>query len=332
MSKYFKIRKEEDDYLEFELANVNISMANAIRRIVLSEIQMVAIDEQKIKIIENTCPLHNEFIAHRMSLIPIRQDLKNVDQLQCYVSQEKTMDKPIENGQLNIMEITTRNVQIYDRSENKWLDSNSVFDGVYLITKLNLNQKFLAHFTLSKGTAKDHARWQSVHSIAYRYKVQADKKPGQAYDTISLEEEKNWIQRSDSEDPQAFIFFMESLGKKEPKSIILESLEILKTKCTTFLDWIKREKSEFGWNQMLELEYEGEMHTLGNLISTIGLEQIGDQDFIGYRIVHPMLNKFILRMKLDGDKDKEEHIEKLQEIVGSIIDQINTLMDEWSRM
>ncbi len=331
MAKYFTIRKDEEEYLEFELANVNISLANAIRRIVLSEVETIAIDEKNIKITENTCPLHNEYIIHRLSLVPIRQSITNIDNLEFYIAKQNTKDIPIENEQSNILEVTTDNIQVYDKSTEKFLDPRLIFDGIFLITKLNLRQKILGSFTLSKGMAKEHSRWQCVNTIAYRYKVKADSKSGQEYDKITLEEERDYPVRVGTDEPQAFIFYLESLGKMETKLIIQKALEILMIKCQTFVDYINSNKKDLIWHKssMLELEYEGEMHTLGNLISTIGLEMLGQEDFIGYRIVHPMLNKFVLRMKLADNDNKDNHIDKLLQISNGIISLVQKLMNEW---
>ncbi len=333
MAKHFTIRKQEDDYLEFELSNVNTSMANAIRRLVLSEVEVYGIDEKNIQITENTCPLHNEYVSHRISLIPIRQNIKvDFNDLEFYIAKRHTKDIPIENEQLIILEVTTEHVQVFDKKSESWLDPNTIFDGVYLITKLNLKQKILGKFTVSSGVAKDHSRWQCVNTIAYRYKTKADLKSGQEYDKITLDEEhNNWLRRGDSEEPLAFIFYLEPNGKMSGSLIINRALEILKEKCETFVEYINKNRHEIAWHKsnMIEMEYEGEMHTLGNLISTIGLELLGEQDFIGYRIVHPMLNKFILRMKLDNVNDRERHIDSLVGLTTSIIGKIDELMKEW---
>lgn len=63
----------------FSITGVHSSLANAIRRICLSSIPVVGFDdvykddpeENNIKIYKNISSLHNEFIAHRLSLIPI---------------------------------------------------------------------------------------------------------------------------------------------------------------------------------------------------------------------------------------------------------------------
>ena len=53
------------------LNNINVSIANALRRVIISQIPTIVIDTVCIK--ENNSGLCDEMIAHRLGLIPLRK-------------------------------------------------------------------------------------------------------------------------------------------------------------------------------------------------------------------------------------------------------------------
>ena len=62
--------------LKFELTNTELSVANALRRIIIAEVSTMAIDLVQVR--ENTSVLNDEFIAHRIGLVPLVSE--SVDQ------------------------------------------------------------------------------------------------------------------------------------------------------------------------------------------------------------------------------------------------------------
>ncbi len=68
-SPSIKMIKAGKHSVEFELLNTDLSIANSLRRIMISEVPTMTIDLVELR--ENTSALHDEFIAHRLGLIPL---------------------------------------------------------------------------------------------------------------------------------------------------------------------------------------------------------------------------------------------------------------------
>lgn len=64
-----EILELKEDSITFVLSKTDTSIANALRRIMISEVPTMAIDLVEIE--NNTSVLHDEFIAHRLGLIPL---------------------------------------------------------------------------------------------------------------------------------------------------------------------------------------------------------------------------------------------------------------------
>lgn len=64
-----EILELKEDSIVFVLSKTDTSMANALRRIMISEVPTMAIDLVEIE--NNTTVLLDEFIAHRLGLIPL---------------------------------------------------------------------------------------------------------------------------------------------------------------------------------------------------------------------------------------------------------------------
>jgi len=64
--------RNDEDGLEFDLIGVYPAIANAFRRLMLSDVPSMAIE--KVYIYNNTSIIQDEVLAHRMGLLPLRAD------------------------------------------------------------------------------------------------------------------------------------------------------------------------------------------------------------------------------------------------------------------
>jgi len=159
---------EQDEHdLIFTIEGISIEMANAIRRIILREIPVMAIDE--VIILKNDSPLYDEVIAHRLGLIPLVTDLDAYN-----------LPSACECGgfgcplcQVSLtLEISndTNNPMIIYSNDLKTNDPKIVpVDPNIPIVKIDKNDKVILEAYAILGTAKDHVKWQAVSSIFYRF-------------------------------------------------------------------------------------------------------------------------------------------------------------------
>jgi DNA-directed RNA polymerase I and III subunit RPAC1 len=63
--------------MEFDLVGVDASIANAFRRILISEVPTIAIET--VFVMNNTSIIHDEILSQRLGLIPIKVDPQHFD-------------------------------------------------------------------------------------------------------------------------------------------------------------------------------------------------------------------------------------------------------------
>jgi hypothetical protein len=164
---------------------VDLSVVNSIRRIILAEVPTVAFafdtydqEDKHINVKVNTGVLHNEFLSHRISLIPLYftlEEIENFDQ-----DQYKFIIAKKNTGMESVF-VTTKDIEIYE-GDKKLPESfrEHVFPccpitGDYiLITKLRpnlynneLGEEINIEAKASIGVAAKHARWCAVNQCSF---------------------------------------------------------------------------------------------------------------------------------------------------------------------
>lgn len=70
-----KLLDKSEDKIKFLVSGIDFSFANLIRRSIMDEIPVMAIDE--VTFHKNSSALYDEIIAHRLGLLPLSTDLKS---------------------------------------------------------------------------------------------------------------------------------------------------------------------------------------------------------------------------------------------------------------
>ena len=162
-----KILKSEQDSIEFQLTNADLSFANSLRRIIISEVPTMAID--MVQVTENTSPLFDEFVVHRLGLIPLKsEDIDNYNfplNCSCKEGCEKCkvdydiMVKCDENCKGDTLDVTDEDI-IPKKKDIKVVPVK--YDDPIVITKLKKGQSINMTLTAKKGIGKMHAKWSPV--------------------------------------------------------------------------------------------------------------------------------------------------------------------------
>jgi len=117
-----------EDVYHFTLSNVDVSLANAIRRVILSEIPTVVFQTHSQEsnhciITENTSRLHNEILKQRLGCIPIhmKEDLFTKEKEDFVLPDKYIMELDVTNNTDNILYVTTEDFKIKNKKTGKYM-------------------------------------------------------------------------------------------------------------------------------------------------------------------------------------------------------------------
>ena len=119
---------EDHDLLSFTLSNINVSLANAIRRTILNDIPTVVLgtdiyQDNKCQIKTNTCRLHNELVKQRLSSIPVH--ISDDNEMESF-PQEYILVVDVKNDTDSMMVVTTEDFKIKQKDGDKFMSIDEV--------------------------------------------------------------------------------------------------------------------------------------------------------------------------------------------------------------
>lgn len=135
-----KILKDEPFLFEFELEDINVGMANGIRRFAMNRVKTFAIDE--VTFYENSSNMWDEYIAHRIGLIPIKSSGKHSENEEVLFSLEEEGPKTVYSGSLKSndkdVKVANEKIPIVKLNENERLK----LDGKAVLRNALVHAKF----------------------------------------------------------------------------------------------------------------------------------------------------------------------------------------------
>lgn len=230
------IRKAGKDDVDFILSDVDLAMANSLRRVMIAEIPTLAIDLVEIQI--NTSVLADEFIAHRLGLVPLESEdidkLKYTRDCTC----EDHCDKCSVTLELKANCETDETMNVYSShfiitSGNSSLNlghpviRDPMKKGI-LICKLKKHQQLHVRCIAKKGISKEHAKWSPCAAIGFEYDPYNKLKHTDYWYEESVEKEWPQSANADWEEPPIPGEKFDYNAKPEKFYINLETTGVLK--------------------------------------------------------------------------------------------------------
>lgn len=328
------ISNVKDDELNFTLSNVNVSIANSLRRIILSEIPMIVFkvspnDKNKCNIITNNSGLNNEIVKHRLSCIPV-----HIKDVQEFPYKNYTVEVNVSNNTDTTIYVTTKDFVIKDLTTGKILPQDRIrevfppddytgdfIDFVRLKPRVAEEiQPKTIHLSceFDIGTSKEDGAFNAVSNCSYRNTIdisaqeaklqqlkQKWKDEGKNEKEILFESE-NWkllegkrIFKKDS-----FDFIVESIGVYTNAEIIILSCKIMIDKLKSLEELIDKDElliklAESTMKNSYDIILENEDYTIGKVIEyllNVKFYENGMLTFCGFKMLHPHDTYSIIRI------------------------------------
>lgn len=326
--------------LEFTLNNVNVSIANSLRRIILSHIPVYVMrtspyEKNDADIIKNTTRFNNEILKQRLSCIPLHIN----DSKFPYETFEIEINKKNTSG--NIEYITTEDFKVKNILNNEYITKEDK-DKIFPPNKYTKNYIDFARLRpaisdeipgeelkltckISKSNAGEDGMFNAVSTCSYSNtmddsKAQAEwnkleKSYASEHDDVEIKRlYENYMLLNAKRHfiPNSFDFIIESIGIYDNYKLVLLGCDELIKKFTFVVKQIDDDSIEINQSpntndNSFDIKLENEDYTIGKVIEYILYTKYYEDsknkkiDYCGFIKQHPHDSYSIIRIIYEND-------------------------------
>ena len=312
MSLIEKKEKFNDDHIKFEINSneiIKVSVVNALRRVMLTNIPMYGILRDNIDFVENTSLFDNDYLGHRLTFIPLINTLE-VDYEKVILSINKVNDS---HEQMDVY------LSDFEVNNDLKIEDIAKYPAM-LLTVLNPGQKLECSMKLTNGTCKEHgSSFSTVSTAVYYFK----------HDETSEDPQKERKFKKDKKgNVKTYVMNIEATGQYNSMEIFNLAIDTCIKKLNDIKDDIIHKKGmivEFHRNHRtigVRLIMNGENSTVGNLLTQYILDE--DKDIIcGYTEPHPFDKLIYIDINYQNNT-----FDQIRKLVIKVIDKLNGLFEQ----
>uniref|UniRef100_A0A6C0CS04 DNA-directed RNA polymerase RpoA/D/Rpb3-type domain-containing protein n=1 Tax=viral metagenome TaxID=1070528 RepID=A0A6C0CS04_9ZZZZ len=360
---------EENNMLTFRLSGVNVSFANAIRRIMLSEVPCVIMkaapyESCTIDITTNTTRMNNELLKQRIACVPVHIN-DTTAPIDNYVIE---VDKTNESDVIDF--VTTEDFKIKDKTTDKYLSQSQVraifppdpITNEYIdITRLRPRisaelegEQLTFTATFDIGYAKQDGAYNVVSTACYQNTPDPDaisrewadvekKLRSEGKNTEQIEFEKKdfyYLQAQKLFVSDSFDFTVETVGQFTNMDVVFRSTHVMLDKLKMFKQAVQTNpeiisQSDTTLQNGFDIKLIGEDYTLGKAIEYVLYNKYYSMDdskplnFCGFRKPHPHIDESLIRIAFREPNEKSNVVSMLVDSAKSLEKVFQTIADDF---
>jgi DNA-directed RNA polymerase subunit L len=279
--------------LSCEYRNFPVTFVNALRRLILSGVPTVTI--QDIDILDNTTQMPHEMLRHRVEMLPVNVSPDDANTIR----DAKIELRILPDTKAEKVRIITTDDFVVDSSRSKILMKDVDFDTPILFLRIRPGESL--HLKARLGVESKKASQVCNCSTKWHIdpeRAKVDKKTFVETGGDPLVFDNFYIQRSYSVNeqnrPNWIDMNLESIGVLPAKDILKYAVGILAHRLDNYMkeavEKIVREREEGSYT--ISLDQGG--HTIGALIQEV-MYSDANVEFVGYDIPHPLKETMVVR-------------------------------------